>query len=383
MTRRPFWLFYGLALSFSLGVVPSFSEGLSLETAYQTALLRNRAIRPAYAALDNAERARFQTAVLNDRSWDIHRLFPNIKRSDSHHLLRAGDCAIELKEEVRSAYYTLQAAQNNAALTEEMLQASSAALALAVKQREAGNISALETAVLHARFGETELAAQRERTSAEEHKLKLIILMGLNDPEETLWNVETVLPPLPAQETALAAYEKAALSKSLELSAAQAELEVLKGADPVKPIGYIQEVNLGASEEKRRHSLCHQGKVLGMPLYIVGGGAHGKNLHDMLVQAGTDRIPELELSLLSALRRAYARMSVSRKIAAHYRDTLIPQHARIVAETQKLQNFMLAGVYQLLDAKQHELASRKEETAALSAYWVAKAELDRLSGGGP
>lgn len=368
-------------LGLFLGISPACSEGLSLEAAYKTALLKNRGIRPAYAALDRAEMDRLQTAVLSDPKTDVRELFPDRSPADSHHLLRAGDCVLELREEVRSAYYALQAAHAELELAEDKLLAATAARTLAQKQLSAGNISVLENAELLAHFGEIVLETQRARIDARVKKHKLTALMGLADAEDTLWSVEPEFPPPSREEPPLKKYEDAALSRSLGLSAAKAELEVLQGADPAKPIGYIQEVNLGAVEETGYHSLCHQGKMLGIPLYILGAGAREASLRSMLTQAGKARLPELELSLLTNVRRAYAKVTGQREILEHHRDALIPAHQRIVSETQKRHNGMLAGIYQLLSAKQHELSARAAEIAALKDYWTAKAELERLAGG--
>jgi cobalt-zinc-cadmium efflux system outer membrane protein len=42
---------------------------------------------------------------------------------------------------------------------------------------------------------------------------------------------------------------------------------------------------------------------------------------------------------------------------------------------------MLVGAYQLLQAKQNEVSSYREFIEALRDYWLARAELERATGG--
>jgi cobalt-zinc-cadmium efflux system outer membrane protein len=52
-----------------------------------------------------------------------------------------------------------------------------------------------------------------------------------------------------------------------------------------------------------------------------------------------------------------------------------------VEETQLHYNFMLQGVYQLLDAKREELKAREDAINSLRDFWIAWTNLERAVGG--
>jgi cobalt-zinc-cadmium efflux system outer membrane protein len=68
----------------------------------------------------------------------------------------------------------------------------------------------------------------------------------------------------------------------------------------------------------------------------------------------------------------------------YYRDVVLPRRARIVELTKLEHNAMLAGVYQLLQARQNEANARREYIEAQRDYWSARVNLDRvINGTGP
>ena len=52
----------------------------------------------------------------------------------------------------------------------------------------------------------------------------------------------------------------------------------------------------------------------------------------------------------------------------------------MVKETLYHYNFMLKGVFDVLEIKQEELQARKEYTDALRDYWVSRVELEHALG---
>ncbi len=72
---------------------------------------------------------------------------------------------------------------------------------------------------------------------------------------------------------------------------------------------------------------------------------------------------------------------MARELIERYRDRVIPLREKITAESQKHQNFMLIGVFQLLQAKRDEIHAYREYIEAFRDYWVFRAELERAVGG--
>ena len=74
-------------------------------------------------------------------------------------------------------------------------------------------------------------------------------------------------------------------------------------------------------------------------------------------------------------------MESARRRAEHYPKVLLPLRREILQETQREYNAMLAGVYQLLQAKRDEIEAGRGYVETLTEYWVARAELERAVGG--
>ena len=60
---------------------------------------------------------------------------------------------------------------------------------------------------------------------------------------------------------------------------------------------------------------------------------------------------------------------------------MIPLREQAVAESQRFYNFMLIGVYELLQAKQDEIDAYRGYIEAVRDYWVARSDLERAVGG--
>jgi cobalt-zinc-cadmium efflux system outer membrane protein len=71
----------------------------------------------------------------------------------------------------------------------------------------------------------------------------------------------------------------------------------------------------------------------------------------------------------------------ARSRVEYYRDVLLPRRERIVDLTQLEHNAMIIGIFQLLQAKQNELASRRDYIDAQLDYWVARTNFDRVLSG--
>ena len=60
---------------------------------------------------------------------------------------------------------------------------------------------------------------------------------------------------------------------------------------------------------------------------------------------------------------------------------VVPLRERVVALSQQQYNSMLIGIYQVLIAKQNEIAAYRELIEAARDYWIARADLERAVAG--
>ena len=95
-----------------------------------------------------------------------------------------------------------------------------------------------------------------------------------------------------------------------------------------------------------------------------------------------DRTAALEIRIHSEVEQGYALFQAQRTMAVTYRDHLIPLRTQVVEQSQLEQNYMLIGVFQVLQAKQQEYDAYRRYLEATRDYWIAQADLSRAVGGG-
>ena len=81
------------------------------------------------------------------------------------------------------------------------------------------------------------------------------------------------------------------------------------------------------------------------------------------------------------VRRARNAETAARDLAEYYGRVIVPLRHQIVEQTQLHLNAMQVGVFELLQSKQAEIDAGREYVEALRDYWVARAELERATGG--
>ncbi len=82
----------------------------------------------------------------------------------------------------------------------------------------------------------------------------------------------------------------------------------------------------------------------------------------------------------SEVRLLKGKLRVARKSVEYYRDNIIPIYQEKVELAQKEYNFMLRGVYHLIQDKQNEIKARLNYITALKDYWITRSELERAAG---
>ena len=81
------------------------------------------------------------------------------------------------------------------------------------------------------------------------------------------------------------------------------------------------------------------------------------------------------------VRGALAQLGAARRTEGTYRDELLPAERDLVRLTSQRYNGMLVGAYELISAKQGELAAERGEIRARRDCWAALAELEKSAGG--
>jgi len=382
-------------------------EPLTAETAVQIALLNNRGLQATYEELGVAQADLVQAGLLQNPiflgSWrtsshtsvlnseyalaqnflDIF-LLPLRKKLATAQFeqakLRVSDAVLGFSVQVRTAYYALQGAEQVHAMRQTVMQAADAARELAERQHTAGNINDLELATQQGAFQQARLELAQSEVEVQLARERLHQLLGLTEAPIT-WRTVDQLPALPSADPVLDDLETLALSQRLDVAAARKSLDILRRARTVTRLGIVPAVTVGVDTE---HDLDHAwitGPTLDIEVPIFDQRQAARARANAQLRQAQQQLAALEAGIRSEVRADITRLQAARQTAELYRDNLIPIRERIVAETQKHVNYMLLGVFQLLQAKRDEVNASREYLEALRDYWIAYAELERAVGG--
>ena len=382
-------------------------QPLTAEAAVQIALLNNPTLQATYEELGIAQadvvqagllqnpvfigswRSSSHTSVLNSEYalaqnfLDIF-LLPLRKKLAAAQFeqtkLRVSDIVLGFSVQVRTAYYTLQGAEQVHTMRQTVMQAADAARELTERQHKAGNINDLELATQQGAFQQARLELAQSETAVQLARERLHQLLGFAEAPIT-WCVVDQLSALPASDPALDDLETLALSQRLDLAAVRKSLDILRRARTVTRWGIVPAVNVGVDTE---HDLDHAwvtGPTLDVEVPIFDQRQAARARANAQLRQAQHQLAALEAEIRSEVRSGITRLKAARQTAELYQNDLIPIRARIVAETQKHVNYMLLGVFQLLQAKREEVNASREHLEALREYWIAVAELERAVGG--
>ncbi len=382
-------------------------EPLTADAAAQIALLNNRGLQATYEELGIAQADLVQAGLLQNPvflgSWrtsshtsvlnseyalaqnflDIF-LLPLRKKLAAAQFeqakLRVSDAVLGFSMQVRAAYYTLQGAEQVHAMWQTVMQAAEAARELAEHQHQAGNINDLELATQQGAFQQAKLELAQNEVVVQLARERLHQLLGFSEVPIT-WRVVDQMAPLPAADPSLGDLETLALSQRLDAAAARKSLDILTRARTVTRLGLVPAIDVGVDAE---HDLDHawvSGPTLDIEVPIFNQRQAARAHANAQLRQVQQQLAALEVEIRSEVRSGITRLKAARQTAELYQKDLIPIRERIVAETQKHVNYMLLGVFQLLQAKRDEVNAHREYLEALRDYWIAFAELERAVGG--
>ncbi len=382
---------------------------LGVEQAVQVALLENPSLQADYERLGIAQADLVQAGLLQNpvfaasarspsappRSVNLELavvqnfldvlLRPARKRLAAAEFervrLEVADRVLALAAETAAAWYRAVAAGQVAEIRGLIAEAAESSYEMAQRLRAAGNASALDVARERDLFESARLErsrAESERISAREALTRQMGLAG----ERTAWRAVPRLPDLPAEEIPLEALESAAVDQRLDLAAAGKEVELRAEALGItRRWRKLAVAELGASYEREPDG----GSVLGPEIHVElpifdRRRARLARMASELRQSER-RLAALAVEIRSEVRELRDRQLLLRERAAHYREVVIPLREEIVRLTQLDYNYMLAGVFELLETRKKEYDAYEHYVDTVRDYWVTRARLERAVGG--
>jgi cobalt-zinc-cadmium efflux system outer membrane protein len=295
--------------------------------------------------------------------------------------LRVAHAILSHVEEVRTAFYTVQAAQH---LTNRMgliLEVAEAAADVAQRQHAAGNINDLQLLNQQTSYAQVRLDASRAVTRLRADREKLNRLLGLWG-RQVSWQIAEELPRLPEKELPLDNLEAIAVRQRLDLSAARESTANLEGALRLKKsVRWLPGAHIGASAE---HELDHTwviGPTLSLEIPIFDQGQPELARMGAEYHRAARNLEALAVNIRSEIRDARDAFVAARNTAEYHEKVLLPQRQRLLRETLLQYNAMQLSTIELLHAKEREQEEEQAAIEALRDYWIARARLETALGG--
>src|SRR6266576_671242 len=202
---------------------------LTADAAVQVALLNNRELQATFEEIGIAHADLIEAGLLKNPIFAGDARFPNrspsgtdIEMSIAQEFfdvlviplrkkvaavqlmktkLQVGDAILKLAAAVKAAFYVLQAEQQLLGRLKAINETDAAAVELAQRQHEAGNINDLDLANQQATYSQSKLDIAETTASVRAGREKLNRLMGTWG-DDTAWKIDNELPELPAVDFA-------------------------------------------------------------------------------------------------------------------------------------------------------------------------------------
>ncbi len=382
---------------------------LSVDAAVRLALLNNPTMNATYEELSVAQADLVQAGLLRNpvfgfgrTAWDSEHIDPNLFLTVEQDVLdllmlparkkvakaqleqvkhRLMGEILDLAGRTRSAFYALQAAQQTAAMRGEIVAASEAAIDLATRQYEAGNINELDLANEQAAVAQSQLGLSQSRLSVTQARADLAKLIGAWGPAMS-FRVAERLPELPEREVALEGLESLAIRQRAELAAATEQHRQLHYAvNLARTSRWFGVLNIGAEVGRLRsgHVSVGPSATIEIPLFDQRQAVIARLEAMERAAASTERAVAIDVRAdVNATRH---RLVAARRTVEFYRDTILPTRRNVSRLAQVQYDGMLLGVYQLLQVRQQEVGAMTEYLDALRGYWTARSDLEHAIGG--
>jgi cobalt-zinc-cadmium efflux system outer membrane protein len=288
---------------------------------------------------------------------------------------------LQLEAEVREVFYIHAGAQSAARLRGAAARGAQASADLAVRFHDAGNISLLQRSREEAVASEASIGVRRLEAQSLSARGGLLTLLGLDLADSRPRFIDEL--SLPAVLSASAVdLQSLALTQRLDLAALRTEVDFRQQQlTHTKRWRWLGGLGLTAEREREIDGevLKGGGGALELPLFNSG---KGKSLRaSAQAESSAARLSGLETAIRNDIAVQLVALEAARQTVDEYRTRLLPLQERIVDASQREQNFMLIGAFELLAARREELDTYERYVDAVRDYWVARSRLASSVGG--
>lgn len=385
---------------------PWLDQPMSLDAALRVAMLRSPRLQEHYSRLglaraDVIEAVQVQNPRLSfsrlsldggghERSFGLVLPLVDLLVLPARARLAASDyerarfdvaaSVLDVVSEVEAAWYTHVTARQVAAMREAVAEGAAASAELAQRFFDAGNISELQLRQEQAAASEARIVALHARAQSRRRRLELNSLLGLRG-DEANWQASETLPLPVATEDDPARLAALARDGNLELLAARKQAEVLADAlGLTRKLRWLGGSDIGYERETGADGQRLKGPTLALDLPVFHQGQARITRAEAQLAGALARVAQAELAAEHAVASGAERVAAMREVVALHREALVPQREAIVARQQERQNYMLIGVFELIQAKVKEYDAYQSYLEAVRDYWLARVELAHAVG---
>lgn len=395
----------GCALESSIESI--LREEMTVETAVQIALIHNPQIQATFEEVGISQADLVEAGLMSNPIFDLFVRYPNKKGfvPDIEYSITAGfidlfliplrkkvaqadlekttlivaNQILDLAFEVQRSYYQLLAAQKELVYTESIAELLSISSEIVSRQADIHNVNQLQLQQIRSQYMGAKLEIARVQEEIVHLKEKFNRLLGLCEDRELQFPVE--FPEIDYEGLPISRLECVAFNERLDLQAARFEVLRLCQTLGIKQWWVYTEGRIGLGGERDADGLNTLGPAFAgaIPIFNYGQAARMK-IRAQLRQA-EDRLSALEVQVLSEVREAHKVLMTQLSLIQDYEQQIFPLQKQILESSEGLYNVMGLGIDGLLASKLQEQQARKNYTASLRNFWLARVQLDRALGG--
>ena len=283
--------------------------------------------------------------------------------------------------EVRTDYYTLQAAQQLLARQQTLSEAAGLSAEIARRQHVAGNISDLDLEAEQARYEQAKLDLAAAQLAELQARVRLGADLGLvtNPPSLAL---PAQLPPLPpAEQEPEVTDPEALLASRLDVAVAQAQIDAARRSRRLARGAGFDELAVGVHREREPEGTKTTGPSLALPLPIFNSGRAERLRALATLRQAEQRLEAIRVNARAELLGTQERLREARARTEYLRDVVVPRRLRIVHLTHLEYNAMQRGVFQLIQARRELEEAERGLVLAQRDYWIAHTDLSTALSG--
>lgn len=389
-------------------VAALLAEPLDRDAALRVALAANRSFQAEFAALGVAAADYHAALVVPNPVFDAELLWPSgggrpawdlgLSQSVMALLTRSARRAIaestlearerESLERVLTLMHAVERAWVDAVTDTEVaallvtaVEVTAAGVDTAEALHEAGNLPRIDLVREQRLHAHTRLRAARAEAQAHASREALLRALGLQEHTEHVLLPER-LPSPPDVGDDVDALERVTVTASLQLAALEAEIvAAARAARLAEGTALLPHLELGLKAERERAGDWELGPgfEFSLPVFDRGQGRTARAI--ALLEQRRAAWWQAAVELRSEARVAARELAWAAQDARLAHETLLPLAGELLELTVRDWNAMLAGPFELLEARRGQLDMALETLEARRRQWRAQLAVEQLQRG--